>query len=337
MHEHKLPSEIEASERKVIERCKAETDPAVGCAPSARPIGQLLQYGIVVVNKPKGPSSHEVSAFVQRILDTEKSGHSGTLDPAVTGVLPVALDKATRIVQALLPAGKEYVAIMLLHDDIPRGTLEKAIEKFTGEIQQKPPLRSAVKRRLRTRHVYYLDVLEVEGRSVLLRMGCEAGTYVRKWIHDVGVELKCGAHMAELVRTKAGPFTMADGVSLQELQDAHHYHKEGKDDSLRRCVKPMEAAVAHVPCVWVQDSAVDSLCHGALLHIPGVVKFHDDLAVDDPVAVLTLKGELVCLGICRMAAADLAKAERGVAVKVDAVFMAPGTYPKHVVSPEGKK
>lgn len=337
MHDHKLPSEIETAERKVIERCKAETNPAHGCVPAARPIAQLLQYGIVVINKPKGPNSHEVSSFVQRILSCEKSGHSGTLDPAVTGVLPVALDKATRVVQALLPAGKEYIAIMLLHDDVPRGSLDKAIKKFTGEVQQLPPVRSAVKRRLRTRSIYYLDVLEVEGRSVLLRMGCEAGTYVRKWIHDVGVELKCGAHMAELIRTKAGPFAMDDMVTLQELQDAYHYHKEGNDDALRRCVKPMESAIAHMPCVWVQDSAVDSLCHGALLHLPGVVKFSDDIEVDDPVAVLTLKGELVCLGIARMTSADLGKAERGVAVKVDAVLMPPGTYPKHVVSPESKK
>ena len=328
-HIHKLPSEIKTEARKVIERRLAETDPALGCAPDKRPVEQLLQYGIVIVNKPKGPTSHQVSAYVQRILGLEKSGHSGTLDPAVTGVLPVALEKATRIVQALLPAGKEYVAVMHIHKPVPREKLDAVIKRFTGTIRQKPPLRSAVKREIRPRTIYYLDVLEVEDQDVLIRMGCEAGTYVRKWIHDVGLALEVGAHMEELIRTKAGPFRTEDTVTLHDLQDAWHYWKtEQKDELLRKAVLPYERAAAHLPAVWVQDSCVDSLCHGALLHAPGVARMHDDITPGDTVAVLTLKGELICLGIARMTSQDMMKAERGVAVKVDVVFMQPGTYPK---------
>jgi H/ACA ribonucleoprotein complex subunit 4 len=329
MHEHKLPSEVKAAGRKVVERCVAETDARYGVAPDKRPVPQLLQYGVVVVNKPKGPTSHQTSAYVQRILGLEKAGHSGTLDPGVTGVLPVCLGNATRIVQALLPAGKEYIAIMHLHKPVEREKLDAVIKKFTGTIRQKPPLRSAVKREIRPRTIYYLDVLEVEGQDVLFRMGCEAGTYVRKWIHDVGMALTTGAHMEELIRTKAGPFHVGQWVSLQDLQDAFFYWKEQGDETrLRRCVLPYEQAVTHLPTVWVQDNAAESLCHGALLNVPAVVRLHDDIMPDDIVAVMTLKGELICLGIARMASKDMLEKDHGVAVKVEAVFMQPGTYPK---------
>jgi H/ACA ribonucleoprotein complex subunit 4 len=335
MHEHRLPSEIAAGQRVVIERCKGETNPAYGCDPYNRPIAQLLDYGIVIVNKPKGPTSHQTSAYVQRILCIDKSGHSGTLDPGVTGVLPVCLGTATRIVQALLPAGKEYISIMHLHHPVEREKLDEVIKRFTGTIRQKPPLRSAVKREIRPRTIYYLDVIEIDGQDVLIRMGCEAGTYVRKWIHDVGLALKTGAHMEELIRTKAGPFKMSDMVSLQDLQDAFYYLKEeGKEDALRKAVVPYERAVAHVPSVWVHDNSIDSLCHGALLNAPGISKLHNDIEPGNNIAVLSLKGELVCLGIARMNSEDMQKKERGVAVKVTAVFMKPGTYPKRINTPE---
>lgn len=331
-HEHKLPAAIEAEERKVLERVpagQATTDPAFGKIPSERSVEALMDYGIVVVNKPAGPTSHQVSAYVQQILGIDKSGHSGTLDPQVTGVLPTALGKSTRIVQALLPAGKEYVGIMHVHDDKPQQQIQKAIAKFTGTISQLPPVRSAIKRQWRERTIYYLDVLEIDGRDVLFRMGCEGGTYVRKWVHDVGQELGCGAHMSELIRTRAGPFTSDVMVSLQDLADAVHYWKEEQNDKpLRKAILPFEAAAAQLPAIWVHDNAIESLCHGALLHVPGVVKLHDDIEKDDSVAIFSLKGELVCLGIARMASADMQKATSGVASKVDVVFMQAGTYPK---------
>jgi H/ACA ribonucleoprotein complex subunit 4 len=329
MHDHLLPAAIEASQRKVLERAQAKTDPAHGCAPETRSVEQLLDYGIVVINKPEGPSSHQVSAYVQQILGIDKSGHSGTLDPPVTGVLPVALGKATRIVQALLPAGKEYVGIMLLHDDVGEDKIKKAIAKFTGTIKQLPPVRSAIKREWRKRTIYYLDILQINGREVLFRMGCEGGTYVRKWVHDVGQSLGCGAHMSELVRSKAGPFDTSQMVSLQDLADAVHYWREEKNEKLlRKAILPFESGASQLPGIWVQDTAIDSLCHGALLHCPGIVRLHDDIEKDDMVAIFSLKGELVCLGIARLPSADMLKAEKGVAAKVDVVFMPPGTYPK---------
>jgi len=323
---HALP--FEKRRAKILVKRQAETDPKYGCAPEKRPAEELIQYGIVNLNKPAGPTSHQVSDYVQRVLHIDKAGHSGTLDPGVTGVLPTALGRATRIVQMLLTAGKEYVGVMHLHDEVPTKELEAAIKKFTGAIMQLPPLRSAVKRELRKREIYYFDVIEVHGKDVLFKVGCEAGTYIRKLCHDLGLALKTGAHMAQLHRTKAGPFTDEDYVTLQDLEDAYHYWKnEGNDKLLRACIKPVEAGAAHLPKVWVQDSAVDTVCHGATLKIPGIVKLDADVTQGKPVAIFTLKNELVALGDASQNAEDIMKAERGEAVKTHKVFMPPGTYP----------
>jgi H/ACA ribonucleoprotein complex subunit 4 len=328
-----LPFELRNPE--IIDKKKSKTDPKFGCAPDKRPVEELLTYGIINLNKPSGPSSHQVSAYVQTVLGIEKAGHSGTLDPAVTGVLPIALGRATRVVQALLTAGKEYVALMHLHDDIPQGKIYSVIKEFTGKIKQLPPVRSAVKRQLREREVYYIDVLEVEGRDVLFRMGCQAGTYVRKWCHDVGEKLGIGANMAELVRTKAGPFKAQTMVSLQDVEDALWYLREEKNEKfIRHCIQPVENGVAHLPKIWVLDSAVESLCHGALLHIPGIVKLEADIEAEDVIALLTMKGELIALGKAKLGAEDLKAKNKGVAAKIVAVFMPPGTYPRMQREPQ---
>ncbi len=323
---HVLP--FEKRRAKILVKRQAETDPNFGCFPEKRPADVLVQYGIINLNKPAGPTSHMVSDYVQKILHIDKAGHSGTLDPGVTGVLPTALGRATRIVQMLLTAGKEYVGVMHLHDDIPTKDLEAAIKKFVGTITQLPPLRSAVKRELRQREIYYFDVLEVQGKDILFKVGCQAGTYIRKLCHDLGLALKVGAHMAKLHRTKAGPFTDEDYVTLQDIEDAIWYWKnEHNDKLLRQCIKSVEAGVAHLPKVWVQDSAVDTICHGATLKVPGIVKLDADIAPGQPIAILTLKNELIALGEAQLSAEDLMRLERGEAVKTRKVFMLPGTYP----------
>ncbi len=324
---HALP--FEKRRAKLLEKRHAETSPEYGCIPEKRTADILINYGIINLNKPAGPTSHQVSDYIQRILRIEKAGHSGTLDPGVTGVLPVALGRATRIVQMLLTAGKEYVGIMHLHDEVPTKELEAAIKKFTGKIMQLPPLRSAIKRELRQRQVYYFDILEVQGKDILFKVGCEAGTYIRKLCHDLGVALKTGAHMASLHRTKAGPFTDEDYVTMQDLEDAYWYWKnENNDKLLKACIKPVESGVAHLPKVYVQDSAVDTICHGASLKIPGIVKLDSDVAKGQQTAIMTLKGELIALGEAQQNAEDILKAERGEAVKTHKVFMLAGTYPK---------
>src|SRR3989344_5500682 len=317
---------FEQIKRSILVKKEAETEEKYGCNPNERKTEELVQYGVVNIDKPKGPTSHQVSDYVQKILSIEKSGHSGTLDPAVTGVLPVALQRATRVVEYLLTAGKEYVAIMHLHKEVDEKTLRETIKKeFLGKIKQLPPIKSSVKRQLRTRSIYYLDILEINGQDVLFKVGTEAGTYIRKLIHDIGLSLDCGAHMAELRRTKAGPFDESTLVTMQELTDAYHYWKEGNDKLIRKIVQPMENAVNHLPKIWVFDTTIESMCHGVDLKVPGISKLNDKIIAQDNVAIMSLKNELVAIGKAQFSSEAMMN-DKGLAIKTEKVFMLPGTY-----------
>jgi len=336
MMEHLLP--FEKIKREVLIRKESPTDERYGKSPEKRTVAELLERGVVNVIKPKGPTSHQVSAYVQNILNMSKGGHSGTLDPNVTGVLPVAFSKATRIVEYLLLAGKEYVCIMHLHKEVDEKRLRELISnEFVGKIRQLPPVKSAIKREHRYRKIYFVDILEIDGQDVLFRIGCQAGTYIRKWCHDLGKSLGVGAHMAQLIRTKAGPFDESTGVTLQDLTDAHYYWKEKGDDSqLRKIIQPLETAVGHLPKVWVFDSTVNSVCHGSDIKVPGISKVHSEIQVDEFVAIMTLKDELVGIGKSAMTSKDMVNSAKGVAVRIDKVFMDPDVYPRFDVAEKKK-
>ena len=320
---------FERTKRQVLVKRPSETSEKYGCLPEKRPVRELLQYGIVNVDKPSGPSSHQVSAYVKQILGVDKSGHSGTLDPKVTGCLPVASGKGTRVVQSLLTAGKEYVCVMHIHKELPIEKVREAMEKFKGKIKQLPPIRSAVKRQWRFRNIYYMELLDIEGKNVVFVVGSQAGTYIRKLVHDIGQELGVGAHMLQLRRTKAGPFNESNIVKLQDLADAMHYLRKNNDETLlRRFLLPFESGVEHLPKIWVMDSTVDSLCHGASLKVPGIAKLDSGMQKDDPVAVLTLKGELVSVGVAQMSSEDILKNAHGIAAVSNQVLMDPGIYPR---------
>ncbi len=315
--------------RSVITKRKEDTSERFGCRPESREIKDHLDYGVVNIDKPKGPSSHQVSSYVQKILGITKAGHSGTLDPGVTGALPIALSKATKVANALLLAGKEYAGVMHFHKDISEADIRKACSKFTGEITQLPPLKSAIKRKERKRTVYYLDILEIEGRDALFMTGVEAGTYIRKLVHDIGQKAGAGANMAELRRTKSGPFDESTLVTLQHLSDAFWLWKEKGDESvLREVVQPMEKAVNHLPKVWVMDTTVDSICHGAQLKLPGIAKLHADIEKGRTIAIMTLKDELIALATAAMDSRAMKKKDKGISAKLERVFMQPGTYPR---------
>lgn len=322
----KLPFEKNNREIVVKKDIKAGS---LGISPEDRPIAELLVNSIICIDKPKGPTSHQVSSYVQKILEINKSGHSGTLDPRVTGVLPVAIGKATRIVQALQPAGKEYICIMHLHKEMGGDEVKSVLESFVGKIKQLPPIKSAVKRQMRYRRIYYIDILEVDKQDVLFVVGCQAGTYIRKLCHDIGQQIGCGAHMASLRRSKAGPFNENEIFTLYDLIDAYYYYKsEGNEKFLRKMLKPVETGVEHLGKIYVLDSCVDTICHGASLAVPGIAKLDSEIQVDDLVALMTLKGELIGIGKTRMFSNEMNEKESGIAASLEAVFMAPGTYPK---------
>ena len=323
---------FEREERKVIELKKAVTSKSFGKEPINRSVEELLTLGVVNLDKPAGPTSHQTSEFVKNILNIQKAGHCGTLDPGVTGVLVVALSRATKVSNVMLNSGKEYVAVMRLHKDIERHKIHQVCKDFIGDITQMPPLKSAVKRVLRDRKIYYIKILEIDGRDVLLKVGCQAGTYVRKLIHDMGQKLGCGANMAQLRRTKAAGFNEADNlVSLQDLEDAYHYYKaDGNEKFIRYCVQPIENALVHVKKVWVLDSAIDSICHGAPLNVPGVSKIDSDINEGDDVAIFSFKGEIVAIGVAVMNSEQAINSTKGTFVKLSNVIMDIGIYPKNI-------
>lgn len=299
-----------------------------GSLPKDRPIERYIDNGIVNIDKPRGPTSHNVVDWVKKILNLKKAGHGGTLDPAVTGVLPACLGNATKVVQALLYSGKEYVCLMRLHKDVEQEETKSVFKKFVGEIYQKPPLKAAVVRKLRIREIYYLNIIEIDGKEVLFKVGCEAGTYIRKLCHDMGLLLG-GAHMSELRRTKSGPFDETTLVTLIELKDAYSFWKEEKEEKyLRKFIQPVESALPHLPKVVIDDAAVHPVCNGFPLAVPGILKLQSGIEPEDLVPILTQKGELVALGKSKMSSKQILDSKKGIAIKIDRVIMPLGTYPK---------
>jgi len=325
--EFKLPAD---EPEQLLIKSTDKTDPNYGINPENRNIETLLQHGVINLDKPSGPTSHEIVAWVRKILDVSNVGHGGTLDPKVTGVLPCALGKATRVLSALLNAGKEYVGVLYLHSLEKQKKIEKIFKLFTGKIYQKPPIKSSVVRRLRIREIYYCKVLQMNKHHVLFRIGCEAGTYIRKFCFDIGEALCSGAHMLELRRTRVGNFTENINIcSLQNLKDAYTiYQKEGDEGYLRKIIFPMEKMVSHLPKIFIRDTAVDAICHGADLASAGVCYIDARIKTNMIVALMTLKKELIGFGIALKDALQIYKAKSGILVKTDKVFMERGIYPR---------
>ena len=306
------------------------TDDAYGTYYDKRTIEQLLNYGIIILDKPPGPTSHETVAWTKRILKLPKIGHSGTLDPQVSGVLPLGLGEATKALGVLLYGPKEYHALGRIHSLPSKEKLDETIDLFRGAIFQKPPQRSAVVRQTRTRTIYEFEVLEQKERLLLTRILCEAGTYIRKLYYDLGELLGPGATMIELRRTRVDQFRETDGlVTLHELANAFAIWEEEKDDSkLMKMIKPVECAFSELKSVVIRDSAVDAMCHGAQLAIPGVLQISPNLKKGDIVAIYTQKGEAVALAESTMSEEEIRDATKGYAFETKRIIMAPNTYPK---------
>ncbi len=320
-----LPAERRRSRLVKIE---SSTNPHYGKKPADRSIIEQLGNGLIIVDKPAGPTSHQVDAWVKNIIGNEKVGHAGTLDPQVTGMLPLGIGKATRALHVLVNAGKEYVAVMKLHKEISETKVQSVINGFHGNIEQLPPVRSAVKRVKRKRRIYYIEVLEQEEKKVLFRVGCEAGTYVRTLCVDIGKKLGCGAHLDTLRRTKVGRFMEKDLVTLHDLKDAMVFYQDnGEKTWLADLLHPWEELLHPLPQIVIRDSAVDAVCHGADLALPGVVEIDTGIKSKDSVAIMTLKGEGVAVGNALCSTDDIIQKDNGLCAEINRVFMPKGTYP----------
>jgi H/ACA ribonucleoprotein complex subunit 4 len=219
---------------------------------------------IIVIDKPAGPTSFQVTDFIKKSLGVSKAAHSGTLDPEVTGVLPVLLGRASRLLDYFIHRDKEYVGVMHIHEDIERKKIEDAIlKKFLGKIKQLPPVKSRVKREEREREIKRFDILEQEEKDFLFCVKCEAGTYVRKLIHDLGQELKTGAHMTELRRTHASLFDEQDSVTLYQFTDAVKEYSKGNPKEIEKMLVPIEIITRIMPTAEISDDALAKVLHGS--------------------------------------------------------------------------
>lgn len=218
---------------------------------------------------------------------------------------------------------------MRLHGKTSEERVRNVLSEFHGEIYQRPPLRSSVKRRLRTRYIYYLTFIEAEERDVLFKVGCQSGTYIRKLCFDIGEALGCGAHMQELRRTRAGPFTEEEGLAT--LYDVLYYtsrwKETGEDHELREMIHPMEKALELLPQIIIRDSAVAAVCHGASLTAPGVLSLHVGLRKGDDVVISTKKGEAVAFAKTTVASEEIMNMEHGRVASTVKVLMDRHQYP----------
>lgn len=304
-----------------------------GCSPLKRDIKEYVRTGFINLDKPANPSSHEVVAWIRRILRVEKTGHSGTLDPKVTGCLIVCIERATRLVKSQQSAGKEYVCIVRLHNAIENeAKLARAISTLTGALFQRPPLISAVKRQLRVRTIYESKLIEYdeEKRLGVFWVSCEAGTYIRTLCVHLGLLLGVGGQMQELRRVRSGIVSENEGlVTMHDVLDAQYLYDHHKDESyLRRAICPLEKLLVSHKRIIMKDSAINAVCYGAKIMLPGVLRYEDGIEMNEDIVIITTKGEAICLAIAQMTTAVVSTCDHGVVAKIKRVIMERDTYPK---------
>lgn len=263
-----------------------------------RSIKEHIRNGVIILDKWSGPTSHDVTTFIGRKLGL-KTAHSGTLDPAVSGVLLITLENSCKLISVLQRVDKEYIGVIHFHKDVSDQDLQKIIsEKFIGINKQTPPRKSAVSRKPRKRKVYDIKILDKSGRNYCLYVKCEAGTYIRVLFHQIGKALGTGAHMKELRRISSGGFTEAQTTAAQELIDAYNiWNTTGDETKLRKIIIPLEETIRHLKKIIIKDSAINSIAHGSSLFSTGVHEMDKNIKKDDIVAMFSQKDELIAIGI----------------------------------------
>ncbi|KAH0630982.1 hypothetical protein JD844_004428 [Phrynosoma platyrhinos] len=276
-----------------------------GCNPLKRDISEYVRTGFINLDKPSNPSSHEVVAWIRRILRVQKTGHSGTLDPKVTGCLIVCIERATRLVKS---------------------------QQSAGALFQRPPLIAAVKRQLRVRTIYESKLVEYdpERRLGIFWVSCEAGTYIRTLCVHLGLLLGVGGQMQELRRVRSGVMGEKDHmVTMHDVLDAQWQYDNNKDESyLRRVIYPLEKLLTSHKRLVMKDSAVNAICYGAKIMLPGVLRYEDGIEVNQEIVVITTKGEAICTAIALMTTAVISTCDHGFVAKIKRVIMERDTYPR---------
>lgn len=232
---------------------------------------ELLNFCIISLDKPAGITSFECAEKIREILDVKKTGHFGTLDINVTGVLPVALNRACKLSNFFMKKDKEYIGKFKLHKEISKAELEKEMKKFIGDILQKPPVKSNVKRVLRKRKINNFKILNKDGKIVFFHADVEAGTYIRKLISDLGNKIG-GAQMIELKRIRAGIFNEKKIYTFNEIEKAFIEYKKGNENNLREILIPAEIISEIIPEIQVKEESVIFLLNGKPLMKKDILK-----------------------------------------------------------------
>jgi len=262
---------------------------------TGKDISELVSRSVINLDKPFGITSRQTVVEIKNIFNCKKVGHVGTLDPRVTGVLIVALDRATKTMPVLMGLDKEYEGVIYLHKDIDKKTIEKVVaDCFLGEITQTPPVKSHVARKPRKRMIYSFDIIEKDGQNVIFKTKVQAGTYIRKLCSDIGEKLGIIAQMKELRRTKVGHFKIEDSHSLEEIKKAY---EEGNETLLQKILIPIEKAIPHVKKVYVNDFSIKTIKNGSPVLSSHVIKTQPNIKPKEMIGIFSLKDEFVALGV----------------------------------------
>ena len=295
---------------------------------AADPVAARLTEGaFLLLDKPRGPSSHQVTAWARDLLGVPTAGHAGTLDPNVSGLLWVGVGPALKLLPLVLEFPKRYVAAVTFHARVPARELERAVAEFVGPVFQTPPVRSAVKRERRVRTIHRLVLVETDGPRALLDVTADSGTYVRTLAVDLGDALGVGASLTELRRVATGPFEEAASVPMTGLADRVAGYRSGDPGPLLEALHPLREVWQEFPTIVLKESAAAAVAHGAGLAAGGIARVARPFAAGDHVALVTGSGELVATGVARFAAAEATKVPHGWVVEGTRVFVDSQRFP----------
>jgi H/ACA ribonucleoprotein complex subunit 4 len=271
----------------------------LGENPYERTIEKHINSGFIILDKPPGPTSHEIIATIKKLLGLKKAGHSGTLDPSVSGVLPVSLENATKILQTMLTLPKTYICNMRIKNLPENANIDwkKTLNEFKGLIYQYPPLESNVARKLRKRMIYEIKLIDVVDNNILFEVKCESGTYIRTLCEDIGKSIGLSTYMNELRRTQTSIFHEKQAITMHNLFDAFMDYKEDKkEEELRKVIRPVEEGVLHLKQIVVKNDAIRSLTHGVTLGGSGLLAYDSNIEKHDIIAAFSAKSELIGIG-----------------------------------------
>ena len=310
----------------------AVTNPKFGSAPSERSLDELLGSGILLVKKPRGPTSHQLTAWIRDILGIKKIGHGGTLDPIATGLLTILCGRATRLTDIILKGDKRYISIIRFGRDIDSIELEELLNSLVGELYNVPPKESAVKVQVRTRKITSLSLLDFDSSSRIaaIEISCVAGTYIRTLTRDIGLLLDTSCEMLELHRDRTSIFDENMACDMHQLADAIFLWKEHNDErSLRKLLTPVETILTKIPSITIKDGAVAAMTHGAPLARPGVVDASSGIISGSLVVISSMKGEAVAVANISVDIDEVLNMKKGQVAVAKSVLMPTGIYPQN--------